>query len=67
MHLSTRIKGSTAATFLFLLVGCRETHVVNANNSVPASEPVTLEYFMHDYVVHLEHHLAQILEPIAPL
>ena len=27
-----------------------------------ASEPATLEYFMQDYVVHLEHHLAQILE-----
>jgi hypothetical protein len=27
-----------------------------------ASEPVTLELFMHDYVLHLEHHLAQILE-----
>ena len=30
-------------------------------NAVPASEPATLEYFMRDYVVHLEHHLAQIL------
>ena len=28
-----------------------------------ASEPATLELFMHDYVVHLEHHLRQILEP----
>ena len=27
---------------------------------IPASEPATLEYFMGDYVVHLEHHLAQI-------
>jgi hypothetical protein len=26
------------------------------------TEPVTLEQFMHDYVVHLEHHLAQVLE-----
>ena len=31
----------------------------------PATEPVTLEQFMHDYVVHLEHHLAQILESSA--
>ena len=30
---------------------------------VSASEPVTLELFMHDYVVHLEHHLTQILQP----
>jgi len=32
-----------------------------AFNPLPASEPVTLEYFMRDYVAHLEHHLAQIL------
>jgi hypothetical protein len=29
---------------------------------IPASEPATLEYFMEDYMVHLEHHLAQIFE-----
>jgi len=27
---------------------------------IPSSEPATLEYFMDDYVDHLEHHLAQI-------
>jgi hypothetical protein len=27
-----------------------------------ASEPATLALFMHDYVVHLEHHLKQILD-----
>jgi hypothetical protein len=32
-----------------------------AFNLVPANEPTTLEYFMRDYVAHLEHHLAQIL------
>lgn len=31
-----------------------------AFETVPASEPVTLEYLMKDYVVHLKHHLAQI-------
>jgi hypothetical protein len=30
---------------------------------VPASEPATLDYFMNDYVDHLEHHLRQILGP----
>ncbi len=30
---------------------------------VPAGEPATLAYFLHDYVVHLRHHLAQILDP----
>ena len=28
---------------------------------VPASQPVTLDYFMDDYVGHLEHHLRQVL------
>jgi len=35
-----------------------------AFRAVPPSEPATLEYFMEDYVVHLEHHLAQIFEPV---
>jgi hypothetical protein len=29
--------------------------------TVPAEEPATLDYFMSDYVRHLEHHLRQIL------
>ena len=29
--------------------------------TVPASEPTTLDYFMEDYVGHLEHHLRQVL------
>ncbi len=33
-----------------------------AFTQIPAGEPTTLEYFMGDYVVHLEHHLAQIFE-----
>jgi len=28
--------------------------------TVPKSEPVTLEYFVRDYVAHLNHHLGQI-------
>lgn len=32
-----------------------------AFKTVPKSEPVTLEYLMQDYVVHLKHHLGQIL------
>ena len=28
---------------------------------VPATQPVTLDYFMDDYVGHLEHHLRQVL------
>ena len=34
-----------------------------ASRGVPASEPATLDYFMSDYVFHLEHHVAQILGP----
>ena len=32
-----------------------------AFKTVPQTEPVTLEYLMKDYVVHLKHHLGQIL------
>ena len=31
-----------------------------AFETVSESEPVTLEYLMKDYVVHLKHHLSQI-------
>ena len=31
--------------------------------AIPAGEPATLDYFMDDYVGHLEHHLRQILGP----
>jgi hypothetical protein len=31
-----------------------------AFHRIPADEPATLEYFMRDYVAHIEHHLAQI-------
>jgi hypothetical protein len=31
--------------------------------TVAQSEPVTLEYFMRDYVGHLQHHLNQIFQP----
>ena len=33
-----------------------------AYRPVPADQPSTLEYFMDDYVLHLEHHLRQIRE-----
>lgn len=41
----------------------RTRHNLNqvAFHQIPADEPATLEYFMRDYVAHLEHHLAQIL------
>lgn len=29
---------------------------------VPRAEPTTLDYFMQDYVAHLKHHLAQIVD-----
>ncbi len=32
-----------------------------AFRTVPEDSPTTLDYFMHDYVDHLEHHLAQVL------
>jgi hypothetical protein len=30
---------------------------------IPENEPATLDYFMRDYVRHLEHHVRQILGP----
>ena len=41
----------------------RERHNLHqlAWQPVPESRPATLEYFMGDYVGHLNHHLAQIL------
>ena len=41
----------------------RSTHNldVQAFSRVPRDRPVTLDYFMTDYVDHLEHHLAQVL------
>jgi hypothetical protein len=34
---------------------------LRAFRPVPADRSVTLDYFMNDYVEHLEHHLAQVL------
>jgi len=31
--------------------------------AVPRDTPATLDYFMADYVAHLQHHLDQIIEP----
>ena len=36
-----------------------------AFRAVPENQPATLDYFMRDYVDHLEHHLKQILGPEA--
>ena len=36
-----------------------------AFTTIPASQPATLEYFMRDYVAHLEHHLRQVWEAVA--
>ena len=43
----------------------RERHNLHeiAWRSVSPSEPATLEYFMADYVSHLEHHISQIFGP----
>lgn len=40
----------------------RTTHNLDrlAWRTVPKSEPVTLEYFIRDYLAHMKHHLAQI-------
>jgi len=37
-----------------------------AYRPVRAGAPVTLQWFLEDYVLHLRHHLEQILEPTGP-
>jgi hypothetical protein len=34
-----------------------------ASKAVPRDKPATLDYFMEDYVWHLQHHLDQIIKP----
>ena len=45
-----------------VLMRPRARHNLNeiAWKTVPADEPVTLDYFVRDYIAHLEHHLTQI-------
>jgi len=47
----------------------RTTHNLHqiAWKTVPENEPTTLEYFMRDYIGHLENHLKQIFPDYAPL
>lgn len=47
----------------------RENHNLNeiAWQTVPAGEPVTLEYFMRDYIGHLKNHLQQIFQDQIPM
>lgn len=46
----------------------RKEHNLNeiAWKTVPADSPTTLEYFVNDYIDHLEHHLDQIFEQLSP-
>jgi len=45
-----------------VLVATRPMHNLDviAWRTVPREQPVTLEYFIRDYIAHLEHHLEQI-------
>jgi len=58
LHLA-RVMESTPAE---VLLAPRVDHNLDrlAWEVVPADEPVTLDYFMRDYVGHLRHHLRQI-------
>jgi hypothetical protein len=55
-----RVMDTTAASARDLPRTRHNLHQV-AFTAVPESEPVTLGYFMNDYVDHLQHHLEQIL------
>lgn len=58
-HLA-RVMAATPAAVLTKPHTRHNLHEV-AFHAVPAGEPATLDYFMRDYVEHLEHHLRQIL------
>ena len=53
----------------YQLTRARETHNLNriAWKTVPVDRPVTLDYLIKDYIVHLEHHLRQILNDYQPV
>jgi hypothetical protein len=58
-----------AATPVEVATSSRAKHNLDAIawNAIAADQPVTLEYFMRDYVAHLEHHLAQLLPDYVPV
>jgi hypothetical protein len=63
-HLA-RVMASTPAAVLFREHGTHNLHEI-AWRTVPVSVPATLDYFMRDYVGHLQHHVAQIRERLGP-
>ena len=56
-----RVMASTPAAALFRAHGRHNLHEI-AWRAVPAMSTATLDYFMSDYVGHLQHHVAQIRE-----
>jgi len=58
-HLA-RLMSATPPTDRDRLRASHNLHL-RAFRQVPSDRPVTLAYFMNDYVDHLEHHLAQVL------
>ena len=62
-HFNMQLARVIEATPLDVRVRPRVRHNLDrvAFRPLPLGDPATLEYFMADYVVHLEHHLAQIL------
>lgn len=59
LHLARVIEAAPASVRLQPRVR-HNLHEV-AWKAIPQDRPATLEYFMRDYVDHLEHHIAQIL------
>ena len=63
-HFNVQLARVIEATPPEIRARARVRHNLDRVAFVPpqAGEPATLEYFMRDYVVHLEHHLAQIFD-----
>lgn len=57
LHIA-RVMDATSSGVLFAERRTHNLHQI-AFHTVSPSHPATLEYFMNDYIDHLEHHLAQ--------
>ena len=65
-HHLAHVVGTTPRAVLEQLRAAHNLDQV-AFRTVPKTEPVTLEYFVGDYVEHLEHHLRQVRAIMAGL
>ena len=63
-HYNLHIRNVMTATPVETLTRQRTHHTLHriAWQTIPEDQPVTLEYFMRDYIGHMNNHLAQIFD-----